>query len=502
MKNKLGIASLLLILATIFLKVSGLARDITLAYFFGDSLEAGAYLAAFVIPNTIILFLNNGMKNALVPTYIAAQEKKGEKHHLSQVMLGTILISLIISIAGAALAPFYIPLMYDFSGEALHIATIVTIIFFSSMVGVGMNAVLEGYFDAVERFAISVTSQTIVTLSSILFAILFANSWGVYSLAIGYAAGVVISLVLKLLFFIQKGTFSIRQKLDYDEIKTFFIIFIPVGLTIMVGQINLMVDYIFAGRFSESVITYVNNAKNLVHFPQALIGVTISTVIFPIISKAQAKQDNKLFKQGIQQGINVMSLILLPAIAGMMWLMPSIVELLFQRGAFDSQASEATTVVAYFYVGSVIFFSLQQVLNKGFYALNKGRLILTIGLISIGLNALFNYIFTMLMGSYNGIPLASSVMAFVYFAVSLYIFRKLINESLMKEMLPDLLKIIISVILMMGALLLLDPVLSGWGPVVTIILTGLAGSIVYGIAVIVLKVSSIKVFTSKLARKS
>ncbi|MDG5471571.1 murein biosynthesis integral membrane protein MurJ [Jeotgalibacillus sp. ET6] len=502
MRSKLGLASLLFIIASLFLKVSGLLRDMTVAFYFGDSFAAGAYFAAFTIPNMVILFLNTGMKNALVPTYISALEKENGTYHLSQVMKGTLIVSFVFSLLGAVLAPFYIPLLYpNFSSDATEISILVAIIFFASIVAVGMNSVLEAFFDANNRFAISVVSQIVVILSSILSAVLFADQIGIYSLAIGYAAGTVLSLLLKTLFFIDKGTYTLKGKFDWLEIKSFYIVFIPVAFTVMIGQINLTVDYIFAGRFEESVITYINNAKNLVHFPQAIIGVTIGTIIFPLLSKAQSTNNKELFKTGIQRGLSAMSLILLPAVAGMMWLMPNIIELVYLRGEFSEAAAAATTAVAYFYVGSVLFFSLQTVLNKGFYAMQKGHVILKIGAISILLNIVLNYILTETMNSYNGIPLASSLMAFIYFVVSYFIFTNLIGRSGQRKMLADLIKIIIAVAIMIGVLSLLRMSVSTLPNIAEIMLSAVVGALVYLGAVFLLKVSTFTFLISAIRKR-
>ncbi|TDL32608.1 murein biosynthesis integral membrane protein MurJ [Jeotgalibacillus sp. S-D1] len=502
MKSKLGLASLLFIIASLFLKISGLLRDMVVAFYFGDSFEAGAYFAAFNIPNMVILFLNTGMKNALVPTYINAIEKNRGPYHLSQVMKGTLIVSVIFSVIGAALAPLYIPMLYpNFNEQATEIAVLIAIIFFASVVAVGMNSVLEAFFDANNRFAISVVSQIVVILSSIISAILFAESIGVYSLALGYAFGTVLSLLLKTLFFIQKGTYTLRGKFDWLEIKSFYIVFIPVAVTVMIGQINLTVDYVFAGRFQEGVITYINNAKNLVHFPQAIIGVTIGTIIFPLLSKAQSTKNNELFQTGIQRGLSTMCLVLFPSVAGMMWLMPNIIELVFQRGAFSASAAEATTIVAYYYVGSVLFFSLQTVLNKGFYAMQKGHLILTIGSFSVLLNILFNYILTEVMNSYNGIPLASSIMAFFYFAVSYFIFTRLIGGSGQKEMLAEIMKITAAVVVMVGVLYSIDFFTSTLPNLAEMIFVAIAGAIIYIAVIKLLNVKTFSFLLSNLRRK-
>ncbi|MGD7043312.1 murein biosynthesis integral membrane protein MurJ [Jeotgalibacillus proteolyticus] len=501
MKSKLGIASLLFIIASIFLKVSGLLRDMVLAFYFGDSVEAGAYIAAFTIANTVILFLNTGMKNALVPSYIRAAEQGNGKYHLSQVLKGTIVISAILSIAGASLAPIYIPLFYpDITDLAEQTAITVAIIFFMSVIVVGMNSVFEAYFDAENRFAISVVSQIIVILSSIISAILFADVIGVYSLAAGYGAGTILSLVIKQMFFLPKNSFSFRGKFDWLEIKTFYLIFIPVAITVMIGQINLTVDQIFAGAFQEEAIVYINNAKNIVHFPQAIIGVTIGTIIFPLLSKAQSQNDSDLFKKGIQRGLSAMCLVLFPAIAGMMWLMPTVIEVILLRGEFDENAAAATTTVAYFYVGSVLFFSMQTVLNKGFYALQKGHYILTIGAVSVGLNALLNFVLTRVLESYIGIPLASSLMALLYFAVSYVVFMKLIGRSADSQLMKDIIKILFAAAAMLLILYTVRDLTSTLPGIAEIAVVALLGAAVYGATVYLLKVSSFNFLLSSLRR--
>ncbi|MBM7571336.1 murein biosynthesis integral membrane protein MurJ [Aquibacillus albus] len=502
MKSKLGLASVLFIFASLLLKVSGLIRDMVIAYYFGDSYVADAYLAAFIIPNMFILFMTTGMKNAFVPSYIEAIEQNRGRYHFGQVFRGTMVISLIVTVLGMALAPLYIPMFYPaFSDAVTEIAIWVTIIFFSIILFVGMNAVLEAYFDAENRFSLSMVSQMIVILTSILSAFLFANKIGAYSLAIGYAVGTVISLLFKwVLLRPASKVIQLKGKMDLPEIKHFYMIFIPVGLTVAVGQINLMVGTVFASHFEEGAVTYINYAKNLVHMPQGIFGVTIATIIFPLLSKAIATDDNKLFKKGIEQGLTTMFFILLPSIVGMLILMPNIIALLYQRGAFTESATMATTQVAYLYFGSVLFFSLNNVINKGFYSLKKGKLILMISLVSIGLNFVLNYIFTAWIG-YRGIPLAASVNAAFYVGASLLIFLKLVGGLNLKQVGWEFIKIIISVLMMAAAVLPILPMIEGWPNLIQIIIVGIIGAVVYTASAFLTKIQAFRLVLNKFTRK-
>ncbi|MUV37324.1 putative lipid II flippase MurJ [Lentibacillus sp. JNUCC-1] len=501
MKSKLGLASVLFIGASLILKVSGLLRDMVIAFYFGDSYVADAYLAAFIIPNMFILFMTTGMKNAFVPSYIEALEQKRGAYHLGQVFKGTILISFVISVLGLALAPVYIPILYpEFHADAAKIAITVAMIFFGVIFFVGMNAVLEAFFDSENKFSLSVVSQIIVIMSSIIGAVLFADQIGVYALAIGYFIGAVISLIFKLILVIPRKKMKLKGKFDWIEIKHFYWIFIPVGLTVAVGQINLMVGTIFASYFEEGSVTYINYAKNLVHMPQGIFGVTIGTIVFPLLSKAIATDDRKLFKQGIERGFTLMYLILLPSVIGMMILMPNLIELIYQRGAFSDEAALATTQVAYLYFGSVLFFSLNNITNKGFYSLKKGHLILFISGLSIVLNVILNFILTAWMG-YKGIPLAASIMAFCYVGAQFIVFYKLVNGLDLKYLVLEFTKITIATGIMA---LSLWPVLlffSEMRSLVQIAIVAITGSVVYILAAYLLRSKSFFFLAKRFLKK-
>ncbi|MYL20133.1 murein biosynthesis integral membrane protein MurJ [Halobacillus litoralis] len=487
MKSKLGLASILFIGATLILKVSGLIRDMVIAYYFGASYVADAYLAAFIIPNMLILFMQNGMKNALVPSYIQAAEEQRGRSHLGQVFKGTAGLALILSIIGMAIAPVLIPLLYpDFSPEASQIAIWVTVIFFACISFVGMNSVLEAFFDAENKFSLSIVSQIIVILSSIAGAFLFANQIGAYSLAIGYAVGTVLSLIFKAFIVVPQRSLTLKEKFDWPEVRQFYWIFLPVGLTVMVGQVNLLVGSVFASYQGEGAVMYINTAKNFVHMPQAIFGVTIATIIFPLLSKAITTNDTGQFKKGIEKGLTTMYLVLMPSIIGMMLLMPNLIELLYEGGAFDSKATEATTQVAYFYFGSVLFFSLNNIINKGFYTMKKGHLILMISVGSILLNVVFNFVFAEWLG-YLGIPLAASVMALFYTGACLIVFTKLVGGLNFKSILVDYVKITGATALMTGAVLAVKPLITGLPNVFIIIIVAIVGAIVFVGAAFVMK---------------
>jgi putative peptidoglycan lipid II flippase len=503
MKKNLTISGLLLIIATLILKFSGLLRDMVLAYYFGDSNEASAYLVAFILPNIFILFFATGMKNSFVPSYILAAKNNNAQHHFSQVLRVTTLFGIAVTAIGIALSPIILPRMYpDFNADTIQLTITVATIFFVSITFAAVNSVYEAYLDAESRYSISVFSQTIVITASILSAILFSEQLGVYAFAYGYLVGAILSFIIKKLFFIPKNSHTIFGKLDKKEIQPFVMVFIPVAITVMVGQVNLIIDTIFAGQFAEQAVSYLNYAKNIVHFPQAIIGVTIGTIIFPVLSKAVANKDEQQFNRSVEKGLILTLFLLLPAIAGMMILMQELIEVIYQRGAFTATATTATATVAYYYVGSVLFFSLQNTINKAFYAKQNGHIILRISIFSVFLNIGLNFLFIYLLKSYIGIPLASSVMAVVYFVLNIIVYQKTETRLNWPYLMKSTGKIILSLGIMIAVILLAGTFLKDLHPIVNILITSIIGAIVYLTSSYLLKIDVFSDVVKRFTKRS
>ncbi|WP_077623411.1 murein biosynthesis integral membrane protein MurJ [Sediminibacillus massiliensis] len=501
MSTKLGFASILFILTTLLLKLSGLLRDIVIAYFFGDTYQADAFLAAFIIPNMLFLFMNNGMKNAFVPSYVEADINGRGHNHLANVLKGTAMVSILIAVIGVIVSPYLIPLLYgNFSEDAKAIAVKVSVVLMAALVFVGVNSVLEAYLDAKSNFSLSALSQVIVVLTTIAGAVIFADKIGPLSLALGYLLGALISLFYKLFLLVPKQVFHLKQSWNIEETYSFYKVFIPVAMTVMVGQINLAVDNVFAGRFEEGTVTYINYAKNLVHFPQSIFAVTLATMIFPILSKAYVNNDTRQFKAAIGKGLQFMYFILLPSITGMFLLMPYLISFIYERGAFTHEATIATSYTSYFYFGSVLFFSLSTVINKGFYTLKKGHLIMGIGAGSICLNLLFNYLFTNWIG-YIGIPLASSMVAFVYLIAGAVLFNKLAGGFDFRILGVEFTKITLCGLGMLGILALLLPTFSRLPDAACILLVSISGVCIYLIFTYIARVETVRFILKDLRKK-
>ncbi|QSB49414.1 murein biosynthesis integral membrane protein MurJ [Parageobacillus toebii] len=497
--SKLRIASILFLLSTFFLKFSSMFRDMIIAKLFGNSYVTDAYIAAMTIPNALILFMLTGMKDAFLPSYYKYSQLGKGFSHLTNIVKGTFWISFVISVAGALLSPFVIPKLYpDFNSHGTQIAIWTAVIYFLSVALVGVNAVFEGYFDAQKMFSFSTFSQTIVVLCTIGGALFLHHQMGIYSVPFGYFVGTVFSFLIKLFYLGPRRFIDWKQPMDREEVISFYRIFLPIGLTIAVGQVNLFVNTLFAARLGEGAVSTLNYAFRLVSIPQAIFGVTIATIVFPLLAEARTKNDMALFRVGIEKGLTYMFLFLAPTVAGMLVLMKECVQIVYERGAFTASATAQTSEYAFLYIGSVLFYSIQAVIAKGFYTLEKGHYMLRAGIVSIIANIIFNAIFSSTIGA-AGLALSASFVGLVYSLITFTTLYKISGGFRLSVIGKEYGKITLSTLAMVAALLFMKYELHtdrlAIIPYLAVMIV--SGAAIYFVALWVFKVQSVKEILAK-----
>ncbi len=66
-----------LMIVTIFSKILGFAREITLSYFYGTSNISDAYLISTTIPMVIFSFIGTGISTGYIPMYSKIENSNG-----------------------------------------------------------------------------------------------------------------------------------------------------------------------------------------------------------------------------------------------------------------------------------------------------------------------------------------------------------------------------------------------------------------------------------------
>jgi putative peptidoglycan lipid II flippase len=158
-------------------------------------------------------------------------------------------------------------------------------------------------------------------------------------------------------------------------------------------------------------------------FPLGVIGVAISTVILPHLSRHHASESQKDFSDTIDWALRLVLLVGLPAAVVFAIISGPLLSTLLQHGHFTAYAViMARKSLSMFAIG-IAPFMLIKILAAGFYARQDIRTPVRIGIVAMITNMVFNVILIWPL-KHAGIALATSLSAIVNSGLLFYFLRK------------------------------------------------------------------------------
>ncbi|GAA0090524.1 murein biosynthesis integral membrane protein MurJ [Paraclostridium bifermentans] len=510
--SKVAKAAVGLMAATLIAKILGFGRELALASAYGASGTSDAFLVAMNIPAVIFSAIGTSLGTAFIPLYCDLEAKQGKKASLrfsNNVLNIVVLLCLITSLVGVVFTEPIVKLFaVGFKGETLTQAIYFTRVLILGMAFLGMSYIMMAFLQVKENFVIpglmSVPYNMLIIISIFLSVTINPNllPWGT-----------LIGLSLQFVFqypFARKKGFKYRPYINLKDeyLKRMLWLIGPVLIGVAVTQVNSIVDRTIASTLVEGSISALNYATKLNQFVMGMFIVSISSVIYPMLSKLSTENNKKKFKESIVTAINVVTLIIIPISVGAIILAEPIVKLLFQRGEFDARATQMTAIALIFYSIGMLGFGLRDILGKIFYSLQDTKTPMINGIIAMVLNIVLNLAFVKYTNmGLGGLAFATSISSLVTIALLSVSLRRKIGAFGGKKIISVLIKSIIAALLM--ALVtkftynVIDAFLSAGfiqDAIKLAISVGL-GAIVYAVSIIVLRVDEVKLIFKMINKK-
>jgi putative peptidoglycan lipid II flippase len=441
----------ILMLITISSKILGFLRDVVLSYYYGASNISDAYLVSITIPMVIFSFIGIGITTGYIPNYNQISKKYGDKaaikftNNLVNILL---LVNTIIIIIGLFFTDVLVKIFASgFTSETLKLAIIFSKISMFGIYFTGTIYVFSGFLQLKGNYVMPALVGFPLNFF-ILISIIISYRVNILFLSIG----TVIATATQLLFLVPslKGVnYQYKFFIDFKDENFIKMIYttLPAILGVSVNQINILVDRKIASQIAVGGISALNYSNRLIWFVQGIFVMSITTVMFPMISKMVAEHNLKGLKKSIVESINVINILVLPTTFGAMLLTEPIVKLLFGRGAFDSQAIFMTSDALFFYSIGMIGFGLREVLSRTFYAMQDTKTPMNNAAIAMVMNIILNIILSKFLGI-GGLALATSISA-IFCTVLLFIsLRKKIGPFGMKSITISFIKILCASLVM------------------------------------------------------
>lgn len=407
---------------TVLSRLGGFVRDVVVAHCFGATGAVDAFLVAFKIPNFMRrLFAEGAFSQAFIPVLAEHQEKKTHDEAMTFVShvagnLGIVLIAITIvgMIFSDAMTVIFAP-GFSIHSERFAEASQMLRITFPYLGLISMTALAGAVLNTYRYFAIPAFTPLLLNVGMIAGA-LFLSPWlkmPVESLAWGVLFAGVLQLIFQLPFLAKHSLLSM-PRVDWKDkgVKHMLKLMVPALFGVSVGQINLLLDTIFASFLPIGSVSWLFYSDRLTNFPLGVFGAAIATVILPHLSREHSRQSVQQFSKAMDWGIRLILVVALPAALGLFLMAGPILASLFGNGKFSPHDVYMTRLSLMAFALGLPAFMLTKILATGFYASQNIKIPVKVGIISMVTNSVLCLLFIKPF-AHMGLAMASSIAGFV-----------------------------------------------------------------------------------------
>ncbi len=382
---------------TFLSRIFGFARDILIAATLGTGPVAEAFLIAFSLPNLFRRFFAEGAFNmAFVPMFSKKVEGGDDPHRFAQdAFVGLGFVLTVFSVVGIIFMPLLVTAMASgFRGdERFDLAVLYGRIAFPYILFISLAALLSGVLNAVGRF-------TAAAAAPVLLNVIFVVTIGITFIggstepseignALAYAVPVAGIAQLALVWVAAKRAgypLKFERPRMTPELKRLAIIALPAALAGGVVQINLLVGRQVASFF-DGAVAWLSYADRLYQLPLGVVGIAIGVVLLPHLSRRLQAGDTAGSRDAFNRATEVSLALTIPASFALIVIPVPLISVLFERGAFTAEDTQATALAVAVYGLGLPAFVLQKTLQPLFFAREDTKRPFRYALIAMVLNA-------------------------------------------------------------------------------------------------------------------
>jgi len=236
--------------------------------------------------------------------------------------------------------------------------------------------------------------------------------------------GGILQLSLQIPFLIKKGFyFWEKTKAFHHGLKKIGLLILPTILGAAVYQVNIIVGRVLASLLLEGSVSYLYYADRLIQFPLGVFAIATATAVLPTLARQSSFKDKDGLIDTFTYSLNLVFFIAVPSMIGLIILREPIVALLFERGAFDTQATQKTAIALMYYGFGLWAFSGVRIVVSTFYALQDTTTPVKVAAVAILSNIILG-VLLMRRLDHGGLALAASLASILNLSLLLHALKR------------------------------------------------------------------------------
>lgn len=418
---------------TLLSRISGMLRDVSMAYAFGTHEAVAAFLVAFRLSHLLRrLFGEGALQSAFIPQFESIRSQNSQTacrfFRDLYVWLTLGLTTIIFGSMGILAGCWFYGDLSSGNADIVFLALLLmpSLLFICLF---GLNASL---LQCEKSYFISGVAPVAFNVIWVIGALLLQNTPASHAMP-WLAVCVIIACFSQWLMTVPQTMRILNQhdvpfyknvKLFSSDLKNFctplFFGIIGVAAT----QINSALDAIFARYANEEGPALLWYALRIQQLPLALFGVAIAGALLPPLTRALKNQEKEKYLSFLQFAVRKTFALMIPLTAGLLIMGDTCVACLFGRGDFDAHSIVGTTRCLWGYSLGLVPMALVLVVAPAFYAQKDTFTPAKISFISVLTNVVLNafFVFSLGLGEVS-VAIATSIsswvnLAFLFYALS------------------------------------------------------------------------------------
>jgi putative peptidoglycan lipid II flippase len=354
----------------------GFVRIAVIGAIFGAGGEADVLNAVFTIPNNLRKLMAEGaLSSAFIPILSKSivQDPTGDRSRkiVRNIFTLQLIILLPVLFLSVVFSPQIIRIILDFSEpDKITQASRLFRWMIHYLLLISVSAVLMGAINAKSSFFIPAVTPVLFSITVISSILLFHRYLGTFSMVLGVLFGGIAQVLFQLPKFSSLG-YDLKPDVGFSnpDFSNVMRQWLPVVATASIYTINEQIAIRFATALEEGSASAMSNALVFWQLPFGIFSASITTVLFPRMSRQAVANDYEGLKATLIYGLRYLMILLIPSALILSLLGREVIAVALQRGNFALEHTILTAKVLLFFNFGLLSVGAFNFLQRFFYSL-------------------------------------------------------------------------------------------------------------------------------------